>query len=56
MGDGVVLEGAEDVDEGVDVAQAGEEGGFLEGFLADCRDVSVFDGGVGGLFGAVEGG
>ena len=52
---GVVFKGAEDVDQRVDVAQAGEEGGLLEGFLADGGDVDVFDGGVGGLLGRVEG-
>ena len=56
VGDGIVLEGAQDVDERVDVAQAGEESSFFEGFFADGGDVGVFDGGVGGLFGAVEGG
>ena len=56
VGNGVVLEGAEDVDEGVDVAQAGEEGGFLQRLLADGGDVDEFDGGVGGLLGRVEGG
>ena len=53
---GVVFKGAQHVNERVDVAQAGEEGGFLQGFLADGGDVDVFDGGEGGLLGRVEGG
>jgi hypothetical protein len=55
VGDGIVLEGAQDVNERVDVAQAGEEGGFFEGLFADGGDVGVFDGGVGCLFRVVKG-
>ncbi len=56
VGNGVVLEGAEDVDEGVHIAEAGEEGGFFEGFLTDGGDVGVFDGGLNEFFGIEEGG
>ena len=56
MRDGIVLEGAQNMDERIDVAQTGEEVGLFEGFLADGGDIDVFDGGVGGLLWGIESG
>ena len=55
MRNGIVLESAQNVDQRVDIAQAGEEGGFLQRFLADGGDVDVLYRGVRGLLGRVEG-
>ena len=42
------------MDQRVDVAQAGEEGGLLQRLLPDGGHVDVFDRGVGGLLRRVE--
>ena len=41
--DRVVVEGAQNVSEGVDVAKVGEEGGLLQRLLADGGNVGVLD-------------
>ena len=50
MGNRIVLEGAQHVDQRIHVAQAGEERGFFQRFLADGGYVNIFNRGVGGLF------
>ena len=49
VGDGVVFEGAQHVDQRIHVAQAGEERGLLQRLLADGGDVGVFHRGVDGF-------
>ena len=56
MRNGVVFKSAQHVNERVDIAQAGEEGGLLESLLPDGGDVDVFDAGESGLLGRVESG
>ena len=54
MRNGVVLEGAQHVNERVHIAQAGEEGGLFERLLPDGRHVNVLDSSVGCFLRRVE--
>ena len=54
MGNGVVFERAQYVDERIDVAQAGEERGLLQRLLPNGGHVDVLHGGEGGLLRRVE--
>jgi hypothetical protein len=47
VGDAFILENAQDMREGVHVAESGEVARVPEGFLGDCGEVEVFDGRVG---------
>ena len=51
---GVVLEGANHVRQGVHIAQVGGESSFVQRLLAERRDVSILDAGVHQLLGVVE--
>ena len=46
VGDGVVLEGTNDVSKRVNVTQVGRECGFVQRLLAERRHIGVFDAGV----------
>ena len=54
MGDGLVLKGAQNVNEGVHLAQAGEEGGLFKRFLTDRGHIDEFYGGEGRFLWGVE--
>jgi hypothetical protein len=48
--DGGIFEKADDVSEGVHLAEFVKEGGILGAVFDEAADVDVFDGGVGGFF------
>jgi len=54
VGNRLFLEGAQDMNQSVDIAQVGEEGSLFKSFLADGGNVNVFDSGVGGFLGRIE--